>query len=261
MNVLIVCAHPEPKSFNGALKNLAIETLSGRGHRVKVSDHYAMKFNPVIGADDFENGCLDPDLLQLGREQAHAYENGTLAPVIQQEQEKLVWADLLILQFPFFWFSIPAVLKGWIERVLTAGFAYGGGRKYDTGGLNGRRGMLSLTTGTPASTYEPNGIDGDIMHLLWPIHNGILRFAGFKVLPPFITWEPAHIGAEDRKVYLDRYRERLLALEQIQCLDFHSNDDFGEDLRLKPGVRVRNSFLWTPIRPLYSVGEESFSRT
>ena len=52
--------------------------------------------------------------------------------------------------------------------------------------------MLCLTTGTASTLHEPNGIDGDIVHVLWPIHNGTLAYTGFTVLPPTVAWAPGH---------------------------------------------------------------------
>jgi NAD(P)H dehydrogenase (quinone) len=133
MNVLIVYAHPEPRSFNGAMRDVAVETLASAGHEVVVSDLYAMHFNAVVGADDFTGERADPGFLSIAREQTKAYEIGTLAPDIVAEQEKLRRADLVIFQFPIWWFGMPAILKGWADRVFARGFAYSTGRKYDTG--------------------------------------------------------------------------------------------------------------------------------
>ena len=87
MNVLIVYAHPEPKSFNGAMKDLAIETLRGAGHEVAVSDLYAMHFHAVVGEDDFLGERADLDFLSVATEQTKAFQTGTLAPEIVAEQE------------------------------------------------------------------------------------------------------------------------------------------------------------------------------
>ncbi len=69
---------------------------------------------------------------------------------------------------------MPAILKGWADRVFARGFAYLPGRKYDTGMFKGKRALLAATTGTSADTYAPDGIDGDILVVFWPIHNGLL---------------------------------------------------------------------------------------
>lgn len=126
MQVLIVYAHPEPKSFNGAMKELAVETMRAAGHEVVVSDLYAMGFNPVTGPADFQGERADPAFLSIATEQARAFETGTLAADIVAEQEKVRRADLLILQFPIWWFGMPAIMKGWADRVFARGFAYVG---------------------------------------------------------------------------------------------------------------------------------------
>jgi NAD(P)H dehydrogenase (quinone) len=79
MKALIVYAHPEPKSFNGAMKDLAVETLRGRGDEVEVTDLYAMRFKAVVGADDFHGERADSEFLSIAAEQTRACETGTLA--------------------------------------------------------------------------------------------------------------------------------------------------------------------------------------
>jgi NAD(P)H dehydrogenase (quinone) len=168
MKALIVYAHPEPKSFNGAMKDLSVETLRGRGDEVEVTDLYAMRFNAVVAADDFHGERADPEFLSIAAEQTRACERGTLASDIVTEQKKLARAEILILQFPIWWFGMPAILKGWADRVLARGFAYVAGRKYDTGMLRGKTAMIAATTGTSADTYTPDGIDGESTQCFGP---------------------------------------------------------------------------------------------
>lgn len=122
MKVLIVHAHPEPQSFTAALRDQAIATLEGLGHEVQVSDLYAMNWNPVASAGDFSSR-ENPDYLVYALEQRLGVKKQSIAADIQGELDKLLWADLLILNFPIFWFSAPAMLKGWIDRVLVSGCA------------------------------------------------------------------------------------------------------------------------------------------
>lgn len=232
MNVFIVYAHHEPKSFNGALRDAAVDTFERRGHVVQVSDLYAMSFRAAATGADF-HGRLDPLCLKYQAEQRHAQECGTLAIDIVEEQEKLRWCDLLILQFPLWWFSLPAILKGWVDRVFTMGFAYGGGAWYDNGGLRGRRAMLSLTTGGAEAAYGPNGINGDIERVLYPIQHGVLYFVGFEVLRPFIAWSPANRSAADREAMLINFRERLRYLDEENAIEFPRLEDYDEDLQLR----------------------------
>jgi NAD(P)H dehydrogenase (quinone) len=233
MNVLIVFAHEEPRSFNGAMKDLAVATLEGQGHTVAVSDLYAMKFKAVADGEDFLER-RDKHFLKRQAEEKAALDLGTLSHDILLEQEKLKAADLVIFQFPLWWFSMPAILKGWVDRVMTMGFAYGGGMWYDKGGLKGRRAMLALTTGGPETGYGPHGINGDMDTVLYPIQHGILFFCGFEVLPPFVAWGPAHQTHDDRERTLKDYREHLLHLEALRPVPYHPLAHYGKDLQLSP---------------------------
>jgi NAD(P)H dehydrogenase (quinone) len=246
MNCLIVYAHPEPASFNGALKDVAVRELERMGHSVVVSDLYRMGWNPALGPADFEGGRANADYLDLSREQEHAFAAGTQHPAVAAEQAELQAADFVLLQFPLWWFSMPAILKGWVDRVLSRGFAYSAGRKYETGHFRGKRAMLSITTGTASTLYEPNGIDGDLHHVLWPIHNGILAYTGFTVLPPFAAWMPARLSPQERQACLDAHAERLRGIERIEPLFFHPWSDYDESQRLKPGVVARSGVQWNP---------------
>lgn len=242
MNVLIVHAHPEPRSFNGALTDRAARTLTEAGHTVTVSDLYTLKFKPVADADDFLDGREDPDYLRIDREQTHAHRTGHVAADIGAEQEKLAAADLLILQYPMWWFGMPAILKGWVDRVFTRGFAYLPGRKYDTGMMRGKLAMVAVTTGTSADTYAPDGIDGALIDILWPVHNGMLRYSGFDVLPPFAAHMPGKAGAAERDAMLDAYAAHLSRVETLPRLFFHPRADYGPDERLLPHVTPLSGF-------------------
>lgn len=232
MNVFIVYAHPEPKSFNGAMKDLAVSVLSKQGHAVQVSDLYAMKFKSIADKDDFLE-LSNPSFFKYQVEQKIAYEKHLLSADIVAEQEKLLWADFVIFQCPMWWFSFPAIMKGWVDRILGTGFAYGGGKWFDTGCLKGRKAMLSLTTGGPPTMYTPTGINNDINQLLYPINHGILYYVGIDVLPPYIAWSAAHVGQEKREEYLEEYRVRLLNWETTAPISYHPIADYDDKLQLK----------------------------
>ncbi|MFK0021182.1 NAD(P)H-dependent oxidoreductase [Streptomyces sp. NPDC090798] len=246
MNVLIVFAHPEPHSFNGALKDRAVQVLEQAGHEVVVSDLYRLGWKAAVDADDFPGTRLDPGFLDVSKEQERVSASGLTPADVRAEQDKVIRSDLIIFQFPMWWFGMPAILKGWVDRTMARGFAYGAGRKYDTGMLKGRRAMVCATTGTASSLYEPDGIDGDINHILWPVHNGIFRYLGFDVLPPYVAWMPGRVSPEQRAAYLEGYAERLLTLEDTETLFFHPAEDYGPDERLKQGVVARSGFQWNP---------------
>lgn len=195
MNILLVYAHPEPKSLNGALKDFAVKHLEATGHAVQVSDLYAMQWKAVLDENDSLDGKIG-ERFYPSLDSLRAYENGKQSEDIAREQEKLRWADAVILQFPLWWFSMPAILKGWVERVYAYGFAYGVGEHSDThwgdrygeGSMTGKRAMLIVTTGGWESHYGPRGINGPIDDILFPIHHGMLYYPGFDVLPPYLTY-------------------------------------------------------------------------
>ncbi|HMN71796.1 MAG TPA: NAD(P)H-dependent oxidoreductase [Rhodoblastus sp.] len=240
MKVLIVYAQPEPKSFNAAMLAVARETLEGQGREVRVSDLYAMGFNPVASAADF-SGRRFPDHLQYDREQKHAHAHDLLSADIAQEIDKLLWCDVLILQFPLWWFSVPAIMKGWFDRVLVNGVAYGAGKRYDTGGLRGRRAMIATSTAAYPDMCAPDGLVGDLDVVLWPLQNGTLAYTGFDVLAPFVAHSVNYVDAETRAKYLRDYAARLRGIESEAPLFFHKLADFGANWRLKPEVEPRTA--------------------
>lgn len=215
MRVLIVLAHPEPQSYNGALFDTAIATLVAAGHSVSTSDLYRMGFDSVSSRKNFSS-VKDPDYLKLQVEELHASEGGGFAPDLEAELAKLEAADLVIWQFPLWWFGLPAILKGWVDRVFAMGRAYGGGRVYDTGMFKGKRALLSLTTGGPEDAYTAEGFNGDLDAILRPIHRGMLQFTGFAVLAPHIVYAPVRAETEQRVAWLQAWAERLRRIESEQ---------------------------------------------
>jgi NAD(P)H dehydrogenase (quinone) len=127
--------------------------------------------------------------------------------------DKLVWADFVIFQFPLWWFSLPAILKGWVDRVFAMGFSYNIGQSYEKGIFRGKRAMLSFTTGGPAAAYGVDGKNGSIQELLRHVQYGMLHFIGMDVLPPFIAYSASRVTPEQRKAYLAEYRDRLLSID------------------------------------------------
>lgn len=217
MNALIVYAHPEPQSFNAALRDTAVDILCQQGHAVEVSDLYAMKFNPVVERSDFLT-CHDKDRFNVSLEQRHAYKHGGLAPDIQSELERLQRADLLLLQFPMWWFGMPAILKGWIDRVFVSGAVYGRSAMFDSGKFRGKRAMVCVTTGAPRQAFGAEALNGDILDLLAPLHRGVLAFTGMSVLPPYVGYHVPYAGTEGRADLLCAYREHLLGVESLTPL-------------------------------------------
>ncbi|MDF3866529.1 NAD(P)H-dependent oxidoreductase [Pseudomonas denitrificans (nom. rej.)] len=229
MNVLIVHAHNEAQSFSSALYQLAEETLRGQGHEVKVSDLYAMNWNPVASAADF-GARANPEYLVYALEQREGAKAKTIAADIQAELDKLLWADLVIFNFPIYWFSAPAILKGWFDRVLVSGICYGGKRFYDQGGLAGKKALVTVTLGGRDHMFGDGAIHGPLEDMLRPILRGTLAYTGMSVLPPFVAWHVPYISNDARQDFLRQYQDRLQHLEGDQPLEFVRLEQFDERL-------------------------------
>jgi putative NADPH-quinone reductase len=208
MNIFLVLAHPEPRSFNGTLFRQAQKLLAGAGHEIKTSELYEMQFSPVSGRNNFTS-VKDPAYFKQQAEELFAIEVGGFAPDIEQELKKIEWCDLMIWQFPLWWFGLPAILKGWADRVLAMGRTYGAGRIYERGVFGGKRALLSLTTWSSEEWFQKGGFHGDIHGVLRPIQRGILEFVGFSVLAPHVVYGPAHMTDEERETALAIYARRL----------------------------------------------------
>ena len=149
------------------------------------------------------------------------------------EQTKLLACDFLIFQFPLWWFGMPAILKGWVDRVFAAGLIYDHTRWYSNGVFRQKRAMVSLTTaGTPA-IYSKMGLNGDMEQLLFPSHHGILYFVGFDVLPPFVAWSVSRVARETREGYLREYEQRVLNWQQTTPIEYPALEDYDEGFELR----------------------------
>ncbi|MDD5200403.1 MAG: NAD(P)H-dependent oxidoreductase [Terrimicrobiaceae bacterium] len=150
-NILVVHAHPEPTSVTRQLVQVTFETLEEQGHEVVQSDLYGMRWKAVFDEKDFPSRA-NPERLSFVMESATAYATGRQTEDVAAEQAKLSNADAIIVQFPLWWFGVPAILKGWIERVYAFGFGYGyndgsNHHRYGDGALKGKRALVSVCTG------------------------------------------------------------------------------------------------------------------
>uniref|UniRef100_A0A8C5GWD8 Ribosyldihydronicotinamide dehydrogenase [quinone] n=1 Tax=Gouania willdenowi TaxID=441366 RepID=A0A8C5GWD8_GOUWI len=237
-NVLIVYAHQSSGSFNAAAKDVAVEVLKASGCTVDVSDLYAINFKATATVEDITVGVKDPDCFCYAEETKLAWERNELSSDITKEQCKLKKADLVIFQFPMYWFSVPAIMKGWIDRVLTLGFAFSPEKCYGEGFFKDKMAMLSFTTGSHQSMFSANAINGDMNITLWPLQNGILHYCGFKVLAPEIFWAPAHVSRSECSTMLNHWRIRLGSLMSEKPLVFPPLDYFEKEtgFQLKPEI-------------------------
>ncbi|ENU30287.1 hypothetical protein F991_02086 [Acinetobacter sp. CIP-A165] len=229
MNVLIVHAHPEKLSFTAALKNTAQQTFEQLGYTVEVSDLYEMNFNPIASKDDFEQ-LNQPEYFNYALEQRHALKQQQFSKDIEIEIEKVKRADLILFSFPLYWTSVPAILKGWIDRVFVSGLFYGGKRFYNHGGMTGKKAMLCLTLGGRSNMFGENTVHGPIEHYLSSIQRGTLAYVGFEVLPPFMAYHVPYISNEDRQNILMNFEDYIKNLDDLEALEFPHLENFDEKM-------------------------------
>jgi len=111
MRVLVVFAHPRRKSFTGELLEALVTGLSEAGHETEIADLYAEGFNPILDERAFaRETAMDLD--------------APLPAEIATEQARLDRCEGLVFLYPFWWSDVPAILKGWFDRVWTYGYAY-----------------------------------------------------------------------------------------------------------------------------------------
>ncbi|MCD0503019.1 NAD(P)H-dependent oxidoreductase [Bordetella petrii] len=230
----IVYAHPEPGSFVNAMAGHARRALESAGWRVTFSDLYAKGFNPVASAADFAQR-QDPAHLVYSLEQRHAWSGGTLAPDIVEEVQAVLDADLLILAFPVFWFSMPAMMKGWVDRVFLSGTFYGGRRVYDRAGMAGKRALVLTSLGGREHMFGQDAIHGELAGgMLRHILQGTLGYVGYQVYQPFIAYHVPYVSAEARAQMLAALDADMAGLDARPTLRFPSLDAYDEYFRPLP---------------------------
>lgn len=209
MNILIVYAHHEPSSFVAAMKNTALEMLTAEGHSVVLSDLYGQGFSAVAQKWDFVT--TSGNHFNYMFEQKHAAKlDLAFSPDILGEIQKLQTADLVLFVSPIWWFSVPAMLKGWFDRVLAMGVAWDGGKIYENGLLRGKQAMLIVAGGGPSEYYQESGRHkATPVQILHPINHGTLAFCGFDVHDPFVALNVLGMSDQGRLKLLTDLQYRL----------------------------------------------------
>jgi NAD(P)H dehydrogenase (quinone) len=253
--VLIVHAHPEPKSLTRALVDTAKDTLAGLGHRLLETDLYGMQWKAVFDADDFLDRA-DREKLSFTHESGHAYSTGTQTKDVEEEQAKLAKADAVIFLFPLWWFSFPAILKGWVDRVFAHGLAYGykgaGNRyRYGEGGFTDKRALLCVAAGGPETDYGARGINGPIEQILFPITHGTLFFAGMDVLPTFTVYNTGRIDSHGVETAKQELEKRLVRLFLDAPIPYRrqNNGDYPDGHQLSSEVALGSYGISAHIKP------------
>ena len=163
MQHLIVVAHPDEHSFTMGLVHAYADELLQLGHSKQTCDLYRMEFNPVLSAHEMKSASAGV----------------AVCPDVAQAQDDIRAADVLTVFYPLWWLSMPAILKGYIDRVFARGFAYEVENGNVRGLLAGKRAVLVTCSGAPLPALVERG-NWNAVHVLQDTH--IFRNAGFEVL-------------------------------------------------------------------------------
>ena len=236
MRALIVHAHPEPESFTGAMRDTIVDALQERGDEIEVVDLYRLGFNPVLSRADFP-APSNPDNFAYTAEQRAGYKSANLARDIMEQIEAVLAADLLVLTFPVYWFSMPAILKGWIDRVFLAGPMYSGRNMYARGGMRGRRALVAASLGGRDHMFGPMALHGELergmmSHLL----QGSLGVVGYDVIAPFWAYHAPYVDQAARIRMLEELRAYVLNLEAAPTLPMPDLECFDDRFRRIPAT-------------------------
>jgi len=206
MNIHSVYCHHEPTSLTGALKDTAISILMSQGHEIVESDLYGSGFSAK--AEKYDMITLSGDHFNYMLEQRYAAQHDmAFSPDIVGEIKKVQDADIILIHTPMWWLSVPALLKGWFDRVLVMGVSWDGGKIYENGLFKGKKVMLCIVAGGPKEYFSQEGKHkATIDQILHPINHGTLAFCGMDVMEPYVVFNSLGLDEKGREAVLKDYQ-------------------------------------------------------
>lgn len=186
-NHCIIFAHPKTDSFNGAILNTYKAALEERGHQVRVRDLYRLGFAPVLSWDEYR-----------------AQFQGQYADDVKVEQDYIKWADALTVIFPVWWAGLPAMGKGYLDRVITYGFAYELDGEEPIPLLTGKKAATIFTSGTPEDIYRRTGMANSLKQT---VEEGLFDFCGLETVDHLYFGNAVLAGSEERGRMFAKARE------------------------------------------------------
>lgn len=165
MKNLIVYAHPNSGSLNHFFKQTVLENLQESGEEIEVRNLNQINFNPVLSLEDMNGQRM-----------------GKVADDVKTEQDFITWADRIIFIYPIWWTGMPAIMKGYIDRVFSYGFAYRYDQGIQKGLLTGKKTIIINSHGKSNAEYEAMGMD---KALALTSDTGIFTYSGLEIQEHF----------------------------------------------------------------------------
>ncbi|OCA77076.1 NAD(P)H dehydrogenase [Chryseobacterium artocarpi] len=186
MKHLIIYAHPNQDSLNAQVKQCIEEILKQYEHEVAVRDLYQLEFDPILSIEDMKG-----------------QRNGIVNKLIEKEQEYISWADVVTFIYPIWWTGMPAIMKGYIDRVFSYGFAYRYDQGIQKGLLTGKQAIILNTHGKSHEEYSAIGMD---KALLLTSDKGIYTYCGFQIKEHFFFDKADRATPEAVAAWLSKIR-------------------------------------------------------
>lgn len=249
MHAHIILAHPETRSFNAHLKDISQKTLLKAGWEITVTDLYAIGFDPSEGPKHYSSR-KDSENFHAQTEQRFNTDNNTLAPEVEAEIQNIMKCDLLIVHFPLWWFGMPAILKGWMDRVFVYGRMYKSLERYDNGVCRGKQMIACVTTGASEASCSYNGKEGDTQLHLWPILFPF-RYLGFEVFQPEVFngvggvafMEDHEGGLNTLEIYSKKWETTLTTLKTRPKIQYNNDSQFDDTKKLLTDAPCYSPFI------------------
>ncbi|SIQ90866.1 MULTISPECIES: NAD(P)H-dependent oxidoreductase [Chryseobacterium] len=194
MRHLIIYAHPNENSLNHHLLSTVVETLQSRNEEIIVRDLYTIGFDPVLSLADMQGQRM-----------------GEISDDVRTEQEHISWAERITFIYPIWWTGLPAMMKGYIDRVFSYGFAYRYDQGIQKGLLKGKKTVIINTHGKSHEEYEKTGMD---KALTLTSDNGIFIYSGLEIISHLFFDKADKASAENLDIWKDQiknlYSEHVL---------------------------------------------------
>ena len=184
MKHLILFAHPNPESFCSSLTKELHNHLISQGYESRIRNVYELGFDPILSASDLTNNTVSAD--------------------VKIEQEHVEWADHIIFIYPVWWGGMPAILKGYVDRVFSEGFAYKYVAEGSVGLLKPRRGSVICTTGAPSFVYKKVQDAMDVIS-----KDVIFDFVGITPHKQLYFGAVPSVSNEERKQYIESAKKEF----------------------------------------------------
>lgn len=208
---LIVFAHPEPRSLNAFLKARAVSILKDKSYTVTVSDLYGENFKSRVDKLDYPFYGEEP--FNVLKASAIANQLNQFPSDVVREKQRLTEADLILFQFPIWWYSAPSVLHAYFEKMLIPGWAFG----TDTPALKDKKVLISVTTGGKEEEYQADR-RGTIAQILYPIIFGSLKYCNMSVYEPLAVYNTIAAPEDERIKSIARWESELKNFEKREVI-------------------------------------------